>query len=317
MAKKNRRPAARPGATRPASRTAAAGPAARAASAAAPGAAKPKRPEVPFVARPFEGMAGEADWIALREIVPAASATVRTTPAHGSREVTVVSLLPDLLPALRRADGEVVLALQVVGTSGDASRDLAATLLQALDLEPGQALTSSELPEPGPRLQDVLEASEPFEAEVHEGFDFWIASDEEDPRVLQALERANEVIVPTVRVSVPGGIGSAFWCRMNGKEFLRLVVAEAEEDTLDALARLHARRVSALEEGVRLIGAFRTCGVLVPVWELARGTEADELEAPVAAFAERLAQALASDAPLSAEERRARSGLVARQVNLR
>ncbi|MBN8881622.1 MAG: topoisomerase II, partial [Salana multivorans] len=67
----------------------------------------------------------------------------------------------------------------------------------------------------------------------------------------------------------------------------------------------------------RLIGAFRTCGVLVPVWELARGTEADELTAPVAAFAERLADALATTDQLTAAERGARNGLVSRQVRLR
>ena len=31
----------------------------------------------PFVARPFEGLPNETDWVAMREIVPAATATVR------------------------------------------------------------------------------------------------------------------------------------------------------------------------------------------------------------------------------------------------
>jgi len=30
----------------------------------------------PFVARPFEGLTGETDWVAMREVVPAATATV-------------------------------------------------------------------------------------------------------------------------------------------------------------------------------------------------------------------------------------------------
>jgi len=30
----------------------------------------------PFVARPFEGLTGETDWVAIREVVPAATATV-------------------------------------------------------------------------------------------------------------------------------------------------------------------------------------------------------------------------------------------------
>ena len=34
----------------------------------------------PFVARPFAGLPGETDWVALREVVPAATATVRLAP---------------------------------------------------------------------------------------------------------------------------------------------------------------------------------------------------------------------------------------------
>lgn len=107
MGKKNRRkngPAARAAdATRPGERP------------AAPTPPKPRRAVVPFVARPFEGLAGESDWVALREVVPSAVATVTTTAEHGSREVQIVSLLPDLLPALHRADGVVQVALQTVG----------------------------------------------------------------------------------------------------------------------------------------------------------------------------------------------------------
>ena len=58
-----------------------------------------------------------------------------------------------------------------------------------------------------------------------------------------------------------------------------------EEPLLDALARLHARGADGLGEGTRLIGTFRADGLLVPVWDLAPGTEADAVEAPAAAFA--------------------------------
>jgi hypothetical protein len=43
---------------------------------------------------------------------------------------------------------------------------------------------------------------------------------------------------------------------------------------------------------------------------------AEDCEKPAAEFAERLAAALASDAPLTPEERRARGGLTNRQVTL-
>lgn len=330
MAKKNRRPAARPTGGAPSASARATRPpnrGARSSESPAAGGAKEsaaKRPAVEFVARPFEGLAGESDWVALREIVPAGTAMVTTTAEYGAREVTIVSLLPDLVPALRRQDGELLVALQTVGTSGDASRDVANALLHALELEPGDVLQLSELPEPGPRLQDVLEPG-PFVAQVQDSFAYWLGEDaEDDPEVASALENANELMVETVEVEIPpiatapdGGLGTAYWCRMNGKEFLRWIVPAADEETLDALARLHARRTSALEEGTRLIGAFRTCGVLVPVWELARGTEADELAEPVAAFAQRLADAFATTDPLTPGERGARAGLVSRQVRLR
>ena len=55
----------------------------------------------------------------------------------------------------------------------------------------------------------------------------------------------------------------------------------------------------------------------MPVWELPRGTEADELEGPVAELDARLTEALAVTEPLDANERRARAGIVSRQVTLR
>ena len=308
MAKKNR-PGARPTAsTRPGGKP----------DSVPPQPPKPKRQIAPFVARPFEGLPDESAWVAMREVVPAATAQVRTTKEHGAHEVTIVSLLPDLLPALRREDGVILVALQTVGSSGDASRDVADAILQAVELEPGGGLGSIDLPEAGPRLQDILDLTVPFEVTVHDTFDYWVTAEEKtDEDVAHALEDANELIVPTVAVPVADGLGVAYWCRMNGKEFLRWSIPGEEEGTLDALARLHAARTSSLDDDARLIGAFRTCGVLVPVWELARGSEADELTDAVAGLGSRLRDALDSTDPLSSDQRRARAGLVSRQVNLR
>ncbi|KAE8765517.1 DUF5926 family protein [Georgenia thermotolerans] len=279
------------------------------------GTPKPKRQEVPYVERPFEGLPGETDLVALREVVPAASVTVRTTEEHGAREVQLVTLLPDTLPALHREDGTVLVALQTPQHSGDASRDVAAALLDALALEPGTPLTNAGLPEPGPRLQDVLDTSVPFEVTVHDTFDYWLAPGAaEDPEVAHALEHASEEIVPTVKID---GVDSAYWVRMGAREFLRWARPEDQERVLDAIARLHAARESAIDEGSKFIGAFRACGILIPVWELAPGTEAEEIAEPLRAFEKKLEEALASDAALTADERRARAGIVSRQVSLR
>src|SRR5699024_3432381 len=101
-----------------------------------------RRPEIPYVERPFEGLPGETDWVAMREIIPAATARIATNAEHGSREVTIVTMLPDLRPALCRQDGEVLVALQTAAKSGDASRDVAAALLMALEAAPGESVTN-------------------------------------------------------------------------------------------------------------------------------------------------------------------------------
>lgn len=265
------------------------------------------------VERPFAGLPAEVDWVALRELVPAATARVRTLPAHAARDVVVCTLLPLMAPALRREDGTLLLALQTTTHSGDASRDIAAALLEALDLEPGQSVGPRDLPGPGPRLQDLLDPAVPLQPTVHEGFDYWLPDGTaRTPEVEASLAEANRSVTPTVRLqSVPG----AYWVSM-GRQFLRWVRPEPQEELLDALARLHADRRSGLGADARFVGAFRTCGLLVPVWELPPHTSAEAAETMAKGFEATLSDALAQGAPLSAQERRARAGLVSRQVTL-
>ncbi len=271
-------------------------------------------PQTDYVLRPFAGLPGETDWVAMRELVPAATATVRTTTEHGARDVVVTTALPDAWPALHRQDGTVLVALQTRSSSGDASRDLAAVLLEALTLEPGMPVQTLGLPTPGPRLQDVLDLTAPFQIEVRTSFDYWLdESTEQTAQVRAALEEADSSIIPTVRLS---SVESAYWTRMGGREFVRWVQPLDEQVVLDGLSRLHARRESGFG-GAKFVGYFRACGLVVPVWELARDTEADEVEDEIAAFAPRFAAAVADDEPLDADARRDRAGLVARQVTLR
>lgn len=267
-----------------------------------------------FVLRPFEGLPGEPDWVALKEIVPAATATARTTPEHGARDILVTTVLPMAWRALHRADGVILLALQTPGGSGDASRDLAAALLEAVEIEPGTAVQTSGLPGPGPRLQDVLDLSVPFEVTIQPGYGYWLAPDTEVTAELSsAIEEADAGIVPTVKLA---GVESAYWARFGSREFVRWAQPHDEQVVLDGLARLHARRESGFDDA-KFVGYFRASGLVVPVWELARGTEATEIEAPVAQFLPRFTAALADSSPLDANARRARAGLVARQVTLR
>ncbi|MET9045327.1 DUF5926 family protein [Streptomyces sp. NPDC004362] len=269
-----------------------------------------------LVHRPFEGLAGECDWIALRELVPAA--TVELHLREGLPEdvpsVVLATVLPMAWPALRRDDGTVLLGLQNDTASGDISRDLADTLERALVAEPGTPVQGRRPSAGGPRLQDLLDPEGPFEPVVHSGFEFWVPDAQNTtPEVAASLERANEAAIPTVKLA---GVDAAYWCETPDKNHLRWVMPHAEEQLLDALARLHAAGQSSLGEGTRLVGSFRAHGLTVPVWDLPTAMGAEDIEKPAAEFAERLAAALSSKEPLTADERRARGGLTNRQVTL-
>ena len=249
--------------------------------------------------------------IALRELVPAATAPLRLVDSD--RVVQLCTVLPMAAPAMVRDSGEIWLALQVQHGFGDPARDLAAVLTKALDSEPG-VVGLLESPGVGPRLQDLI-TDDPLEITVREGFDFWLADVEEDDATkAAALEQANHSVNPTVRLS---SVQAAYWTDVGTKEHLRWVMPQPEDELLDALARLHAEGQDGVAEGSRLVGMFRTHGLLAPVWDLPLGTGAAVLEGPAAAFAARLEEALADASPLSMEQRAARSGLANRQVTIR
>ncbi|WP_252976095.1 DUF5926 family protein [Janibacter melonis] len=272
----------------------------------------------PYVARPFAGLPGETDWVAAHEIVPAATATLTlradAVPEGAPTTATLASVLPLAWSGLHRADGTVLVASQSGSSSGDASRDLAAALLATLAAEPGSPVPRAErATEATPRLQDLLDLDAPFALEVHEGFDFWVGEGELDQEGQESLDRANESVVPTVAMS---SAPSAYWCRIGERTYVRWVLGDDEDAATDALARLSAAGRSELGEGNKLLGAFRAGGLLVPGWEGPADSEPATHEDALAAMRERYEAAL-RDEPLSVDERRARSGLLSRQVTLR
>ncbi len=268
-----------------------------------------------LVTRPFEGMPGECDWVAMREIVPAATASARTTEEHGGLEITVATVLPMAWPALHRADGRVLVGLQTQFSSGDAARDVAHAVLAALAASPGSPVTDARAPAGTPPLREVLDPTVPFRVEVHDGFDFWLGADTTVTDEVQAsMEQANAAVVPTRRLD---SVEAAYWCEVGSKRHLRWVMPYREEVLLDALARLHVTGDLPLLDGARYVGAFRADGLVVPVWDLPAGTEAADVEKPAATLADRLAEALADDSPLTPAQRGARAGVVSRQLTLR
>jgi hypothetical protein len=271
------------------------------------------------VARPFEGLAGECEWVALRELVPSATARLRLTAPYADRTVTLATVLPLALPAIVRADGEVMLGLQVHARSGDVSRDLAHALEQALAAEPGEMLSGGGLPGPGARLQDLLDTAAPLEPTLHDDFSFWLAGDDVDPNELDtelraSLERANAAVIPTVRLT---GLEAAYWCQVGEKAHLRWVLPQDEDALLDAFARLATGGALTLGPDTKYAGSFRAHGRLVPVWDLPVDAPADDWTTPATEFASRLEAALAESGPLPDAARRARDGLRGRQLTIR
>lgn len=272
------------------------------------------RAETQLVTRPFEGLPSECDLVALSVLVPAA--TTKLTLKDSADPVIAATLLPMAWPALHRADDQLMVGLQVTGGSGDASRDIAAALLDAQQLPAGTPALNVGRPGPGPRLQDILDTTGSLEIDVHAGFDYWLdgAAADVTEDMTAALGRANEEVVPTTRLR---SVDGAYWCRIGTKEHLRWVLPEAEDALLNAFARLAADDQLGLGPGARYIGCFRSHGLLAAVWDLVPGDEADDIEESASAFRERLDIALADSSPLSAEARRHRTGIVSRQVTLR
>lgn len=289
--------------------------------AAEAGTAPPKAIPAPYVVRPFHGLPGETDWVAMREIVPAATAplTIRAdapgVPADAPRQVTLCTVLPMAWPGLRRADGEAMVALQTIQSSGDPSRDVAQALLAVLAAEPGTPV--SGLPPATaqtPRLQDLVAADGSLAVTVHADFGFWVAPDTVLEADAQAsLDEANAAIIPTTKMP---GVASAYWCRVGERTHLRWILPHDEDAATDALARLHAAGADGLGDGTRLLGAFRAGGLLCPVWDLDPTAAAADYAAALAGLARALEQAL-TGAPLTADERRAKNGLLSRQLTLR
>ncbi len=264
-----------------------------------------------FVNRPFEGLPSECDLVALRELVPAATAPL--TLKDSDRTVQLCSLLPMAAPAMLRDSGEVWLGLQVQHNFGDPSRDLGAVLARALEAtEPG-IVGLTDAPGAGPRLQDLV-IGDRLDVTVHDGFEYWIADVDDKDGMQAALEQANEAASPTARLA---SVEAAYWTNVGTKEHLRWVMPEPEDQLLDALARLHAAGRDDVATGSRFVGMFRAHGLLAPVWDLPVGTGAEVLEEPAARFAADLAEALADTSDLTTAQRSARSGLANRQVTIR
>ena len=251
-----------------------------------------------FVARPFEGLEHEIRWIALREILPAATMNVTL---KNKNKVTFTTILPDQVAAMRTSSGVLLVAMQTPTSSGDASRDIAGAVIASADLEPGDALAAAPAGTTE-RLQDIVATIE--QITLHKDFGYWEFDAKE-------TSHFSEGITPTEALSVEG----AYWCGFSERSVVRWVITESEDRTLDGLARLAAAGKNKCGEGSRYLGAFRADGVMIPVWEVAG--DAASVDGAIKELSTAATQAISQNAPLSADERRARAGLIGRNVTLR
>lgn len=274
-----------------------------------------------FVGRPFEGLAAESELIAMREFVPSGTAPLALAGGVATgdvTEVTVCTVLPGAAAAMLRTDGTALIGLQVQTRSSDVSRDVGRSLRWVLQAAPGDVLTVPDTTSPpadGERLQDLIDPAAALTPQLHKDFAWWLPEDSESSDDVKAsLVRANAAILPTERIGP-----AAYWVLAGEKAHLRWVRSEPEDDVLSALARLGARGELGLGAESRFAGSFRAHGLLVPVWDLDPEAHAKEWIEPAEQLGVRLEEALASlaDQPLNAEERRARHGLIGRQLTIR
>lgn len=276
--------------------------------------------------RPFAGFAAECDLVALRAFVASATAELDLTSAPTNR-VTLATILPGAVPALVRgidaaadADGRTVeglVAMQTTGELGiaDAATNLAAAITWATDAHVGDEY---EYPTEEPELRDVLDADSTLKIIVHDDFSWWFAGESTvPPEVARMLDRANDSIMPTARLTPASEIGAPWWVDAGDRAHLRWVRPENEDDLMSALARLHAAGHLTLGDGSRFAGSFRTHGLLVPVFDLDNEKHHEEWYDAVNEFDARLVDALADTAELTGEERRSRDGIRGRQITLR
>lgn len=282
-----------------------------------PEGAAPKKARDVFVKRSFEGLASEVDWVALREFVPAATAPLQLAPElvekFGARDILLATVLPLAWPAIRKPDGRIFLGLQRSTQSGDVSRDLAYALSVALEVDAPGPIVVTAMPGEGPRLQDML-ADGALDITMRDGFDFWIDEDANTPEVQASLERANASVTPNVKLAAAE---AAYWVRFPERAHVRWVLPDDEDTALAALSKVAAAGGLPLGDDTKFAGMFRAHGLLTPVWDLPSAAEASEWEEPLTAFAARYAAALATGPELDSDERRARQGLIGRQLTLR
>lgn len=267
------------------------------------------------VARPFEGLANELEFAAMRELLPAASLQVTASWEGETKPVTFVTAAPGGAQGVVREDGAILVGLQTTARTADPSHDLGLVTSHILSKPAGTVIDRLDLRQRGPKLGELLGPAAGT-LQVHSDLGFWLSEKERTPEAERAIEQSASEIVPCQLID---GQRATFWVRMT-HDFCRIVLPDDEDRVFDGLARLRAAGTCTIGSGeaqAHFIGAFRMLGLAVPVWEFGARVEPDAVAGDVADLRARLDEAIATETPLSADERRAREGIVSRQVSIR
>jgi hypothetical protein len=271
-----------------------------------------------FVARPFEGIKGEAELVAMLELLASATCDVKLL-AHPDvpkrMKATLVTVLPGGSAALRTDENSVLVALQTQLHSSDRSADIARSIITASAAPIGEFIAATSSSKRDVRAQDLIDTSATLTPQVQPTFQWWHDLGVADPEIAddrEAVTDMNESIMPVSRIG-----DAAFFVEMAERTQVRSVLSEAETLATDAFARLVAAGDEGLGEGSRWLGNFRTCGLLAPVWDVPDNWGADEARAAYAAFTKRYQAAVQSTEPLTSAQRQSRATVVGKFVTLR
>lgn len=277
-----------------------------------------EREELTGNPRPFEGVVGECDIVAMQQFVPSATAKVELPGTDHT--VYLATVLPGAIAALTRAipsGTESFVGLQTASYGLSPERDLAAALTWITTSEAGETLPAAEPADSDPALTELLGGTGSLEVTVHDNFAWWAAEGADvHPQIAQAIQHANGAMMPSARIDTPGA-DAAWWVDAGERAHIRWVRPEDEDALFDAMARLHNRGELSLGEGSSFAGSFRTTGLLVPVFDLDNTKPAEHWADGLAALDAKFTEALAETGELSGDERASRNGLRARQVTLR
>ena len=283
--------------------------------------------------RPFAGLAAECDLVAMRSFI--ASATAQVPFAAGfdaAHEADFATVLPGAVfadvrereaskwgekGAAKGVDGKVtqgLVALQTDPEPEDLSASLAAALTWAASAQPGDEYDGAPA---ASALTDIVDPDASLDIVVYEDFAWWFGDDGAPAELQNMLQRANETILPTARLTPVSGVGAPWWVDAGDRAHLRWVRPEDEEDLMNALARVHAAGALTLGEGSRFAGSFRTHGLVVPVFDLDAEAHHEEWYDGLNSFDAALTEALADTSELTAAQRSSRAGIIGRQVTLR